>query len=110
MTKTPLPMETKEYIPNSYKRHTLFSGTQVVQTRFYGHAHVLAVVIRTGQYLCSSAYNVYHSSRFSHLQGRYGSFHSFSQTFRQQVLLGFNQICACSISFRFVSLGNTTKH
>ena len=58
VTKTPLPMEAKEYTPNCYKRHTLFSGTQVVQTRFYGHAQVLAVVIRTGQYLLQQCLNV----------------------------------------------------
>lgn len=32
--------------------HTLFCGTKIIQTRYYGDEHVLAVVIRTG-YLTS---------------------------------------------------------
>jgi cation-transporting ATPase 13A3/4/5 len=50
ITKTPLaPNEAEEmYSPDSLKRHTLFSGTQVIQTRFYGGDDVKAVVVRTG--------------------------------------------------------------
>lgn len=53
VTKTPLPHDTAHdpaplYEPNRYKRHTLFSGTQVIQTRFYANSAVLAVVVRTG--------------------------------------------------------------
>lgn len=59
VTKTPLPnskrsssfpAEEREqsYNPERQKRHTLFSGTRVIQTRYYGHARVLAVVVRTG--------------------------------------------------------------
>ncbi|CAL1544453.1 unnamed protein product [Lymnaea stagnalis] len=50
VTKTPLiPLEDEEiYSPEVHKRHTLFSGTKVVQTRYYGQAKVTAVVIRTG--------------------------------------------------------------
>ena len=58
VTKTPLPMEGNLYQPDRYKRHTLFSGTHVMQTRYYGHAHVLAVVIRTG-YTCTCIYDMY---------------------------------------------------
>ena len=61
VTKTPLPyvkrssgspLEQREeqYKPERYKRHTLFNGTRVIQTRYYGHARVLAVVVRTGKY------------------------------------------------------------
>ena len=31
-----------------FHRHTLFSGTSVIQTRYYGKSDVLAVVVRTG--------------------------------------------------------------
>ncbi|ELU12635.1 hypothetical protein CAPTEDRAFT_90245 [Capitella teleta] len=50
VTKTPLaPSEAEEmYTPDALKRHTLFSGTQVIQTRFYGGDDVKAVVVRTG--------------------------------------------------------------
>ena len=36
------------YDPEKHKRHTLFSGTSVIQTRYYGQSHVMAVVVRTG--------------------------------------------------------------
>ena len=60
VTKTPLPhskrssscpAEEREklYNPERHKKHTLFSGTKVIQTRYYGHARVLAVVVRTGE-------------------------------------------------------------
>ncbi|XP_025081002.1 probable cation-transporting ATPase 13A3 isoform X3 [Pomacea canaliculata] len=50
VTKTPLTHQEDDeiYHPEVHKRHTLFSGTHVVQTRYYGTAKVLAVVIRTG--------------------------------------------------------------
>ncbi|KAI8795519.1 cation-transporting ATPase 13A3, partial [Biomphalaria glabrata] len=50
VTKTPLmPAEDEEiYSPETHKRHTLFSGTKIVQTRYYGQAKVTAVVVRTG--------------------------------------------------------------
>ncbi|XP_067049944.1 polyamine-transporting ATPase 13A3-like isoform X4 [Acropora muricata] len=60
VTKTPLPnakrspgyseeeREQLPYNPERQKRHTLFSGTRVIQTRYYGRARVLAVVVRTG--------------------------------------------------------------
>uniref|UniRef100_A0A0B7AE23 Cation-transporting ATPase n=1 Tax=Arion vulgaris TaxID=1028688 RepID=A0A0B7AE23_9EUPU len=50
VTKTPLlQLEDEEtYSPETHKRHTLFSGTRVVQTRYYGQAKVTAVVVRTG--------------------------------------------------------------
>ena len=31
-----------------HSRHILFSGTQVIQTRYYGHERLKAIVIRTG--------------------------------------------------------------
>ncbi|KAF6029314.1 ATP13A2 [Bugula neritina] len=50
VTKTPLPHTRAEekFCPNEYKRHVLFCGTQVLQTRYYGNATVKATVIRTG--------------------------------------------------------------
>ena len=48
ITKTPLPRERVEYSPTHHKRHTLFSGTQVIQAQYYSQGHVLAVVVRTG--------------------------------------------------------------
>ena len=49
--KTPLPHPESEdeiYDVESHKRHTLFNGTKVVQTRSYDNKKVLAVVVRTG--------------------------------------------------------------
>lgn len=37
-----------EYAPDSHRRHTLFAGTEVIQTRYYGDQAVLALVVRTG--------------------------------------------------------------
>ncbi|XP_066981982.1 polyamine-transporting ATPase 13A2-like [Macrobrachium rosenbergii] len=50
VTKTPVTAsEEKEiYCAEKHKRHTLFCGTEVIQTRYYGTAQVLAVVVRTG--------------------------------------------------------------
>lgn len=57
MTKTNLPnptedpraLEAETYSPEAHKRHTLFCGTTVIQTRFYTAELVKAVVVRTGQ-------------------------------------------------------------
>ena len=63
VTKTPLPLDHASYQPDKYKRHTLFGGTQVIQTRFYGNASVRAVVVRTGtdtlQYTSSLSPNTF---------------------------------------------------
>lgn len=50
VTKTPLTHQEDDeaYSPEIHKRNTLFAGTHVVQTRYYGTAKVLAVVVRTG--------------------------------------------------------------
>ncbi|XP_070560600.1 polyamine-transporting ATPase 13A3-like isoform X8 [Ptychodera flava] len=52
ITKTPLPNNEQEanviYSPEEHKRHTLYCGTQVIQTRYYGSELVKAVVVRTG--------------------------------------------------------------
>ncbi|CAH1775580.1 unnamed protein product [Owenia fusiformis] len=50
VTKTPLAHQedSEIYSPIEHKRHTLFSGTQVIQTRYYGSSKVCAVVVRTG--------------------------------------------------------------
>jgi cation-transporting ATPase 13A2 len=49
VTKTPLPTTTGvSYSIGEHSRHTLFCGTEVVQTRYYGNQKVLAVVVRTG--------------------------------------------------------------
>jgi len=50
VTKTELTAgdDTEVYSPEAHKRHTLFCGTEVIQTRYYGNNQVLAVVVRTG--------------------------------------------------------------
>ncbi|KAL7631895.1 UNVERIFIED_CONTAM: hypothetical protein RMT77_017795 [Armadillidium vulgare] len=50
VTKTNLTVSDEGEIYNSekHKRHTLFCGTSVIQTRYYGNEQVLAVVVRTG--------------------------------------------------------------
>ncbi|RZB40829.1 E1-E2 ATPase and/or Hydrolase like2 domain containing protein, partial [Asbolus verrucosus] len=49
VTKTALPnLADLTYDPKEHARHTLFCGTQVIQTRYFGNEKVLAVVIRTG--------------------------------------------------------------
>ncbi|XP_053774202.1 polyamine-transporting ATPase 13A3 isoform X3 [Desmodus rotundus] len=56
VTKTNLPnpsveikgMEDELYSPEIHKRHTLFCGTTVIQTRFYAGELVKAIVVRTG--------------------------------------------------------------
>lgn len=49
VTKTPIPNSYElVFDPREHSRHTLFCGTQVIQTRYYGSEKVLAVVIRTG--------------------------------------------------------------
>ncbi|CAG9832357.1 unnamed protein product [Diabrotica balteata] len=47
-TKTALHSGTEMYDVDEHKRHTLFSGTTVIQTRYYSSEHVLARVVRTG--------------------------------------------------------------
>ncbi|XP_059498532.1 polyamine-transporting ATPase 13A3-like [Stegostoma tigrinum] len=42
--------EEEVYCPENHKRHTLFCGTAVIQTRFYSGEPVKAVVVRTGFY------------------------------------------------------------
>lgn len=58
MTKTPLPdTRNRSHLPFNLKehaKHTLFCGTQVIQTRYYGNQKVRAVVLRTGKLLSSS--------------------------------------------------------
>jgi cation-transporting P-type ATPase 13A2 len=49
VTKTPLPCKKDLiYDTKEHARHTLFSGTKVIQTRYIGSEQVLAVVINTG--------------------------------------------------------------
>ncbi|XP_015668636.1 probable cation-transporting ATPase 13A3 [Protobothrops mucrosquamatus] len=56
VTKTALPVPAQEggplrdpvYDPDEHKRHTLFCGTSVIQTRYYSGEPVRALVIRTG--------------------------------------------------------------
>ncbi|EEB12615.1 cation-transporting ATPase fly, putative [Pediculus humanus corporis] len=51
VTKTPLPnFDRIPYDSREHAKHTLFCGTQVIQTRYYGDENVCAVVIRTGFY------------------------------------------------------------
>lgn len=53
VTKTSLPCSGEEaarsYNMEEHKRHTLFCGTHVIQTRFYAGELVKAVVVRTGE-------------------------------------------------------------
>ena len=53
VTKTSLPSSGEEaaisYNMEEHKRHTLFCGTHVIQTRFYAGELVKAVVVRTGE-------------------------------------------------------------
>lgn len=53
VTKTSLPCSGEEaarsYDMEEHKRHTLFCGTHVIQTRFYTGELVKAVVVRTGE-------------------------------------------------------------
>lgn len=53
VTKTSLPSAGEEgaqsYDKEEHKRHTLFCGTLVIQTRFYSGELVKAVVVRTGE-------------------------------------------------------------
>lgn len=49
VTKTALPnTKNLKYDPKEHGRHTLFCGTQVIQTRYFGDEKVFAVVVRTG--------------------------------------------------------------
>lgn len=55
VVKTPLPNPGASqlaldvaYHPKEHARHTLFCGTRVIQTRYYGTENVEAVVVRTG--------------------------------------------------------------
>jgi len=53
VTKTAISTEHAEYYDvKEHGKHTLYGGTMVIQTRFYNHAKVKAMVIRTG-YLTS---------------------------------------------------------
>lgn len=48
--KTSKGLEDDEiYCPENHKRHTLFCGTTVIQTRFYSGERVKALVVRTGR-------------------------------------------------------------
>lgn len=53
VTKTSLPSSGEEAVRSfdveKHNRHTLFCGTQVIQTRFYTGELVKAVVVRTGE-------------------------------------------------------------
>ena len=44
----PGEMTGELWCPDTHRRHTLFAGTQVVQTRYYGGQLVKAVVVSTG--------------------------------------------------------------
>ncbi|XP_048484806.1 polyamine-transporting ATPase 13A3 isoform X7 [Plutella xylostella] len=48
--KGPPNASAEVYSTENHKRHTLFAGTHVIQTRFYGNNQVLAKVVRTGFY------------------------------------------------------------
>ncbi|XP_023338513.1 probable cation-transporting ATPase 13A3 isoform X5 [Eurytemora carolleeae] len=52
VTKSAVPhldaASDEPYNPEVHNRHTIFAGTHVIQTRFYGDQEVVAVVVRTG--------------------------------------------------------------
>lgn len=49
VTKTALPsLREVRYDGKEHGRHTLFCGTQIIQTRYFGGEKVLAVVVKTG--------------------------------------------------------------
>nr|XP_050858896.1 polyamine-transporting ATPase 13A3 isoform X2 [Vespula vulgaris] len=49
VTKTPIPSSNEIiYDTKEHARHTLYCGTKIIQTRYFGSEKVLAVVIRTG--------------------------------------------------------------
>lgn len=48
VTKTPPHASDDPYISSNYRRHTLFAGTTVIQSRYYGGEYVLASVVKTG--------------------------------------------------------------
>ncbi|KJE95551.1 ATPase type 13A2 isoform 3, variant [Capsaspora owczarzaki ATCC 30864] len=55
VTKSPLPLQDEElrppkYNPDGDKKHTLYCGTRVIQTRQPAGSRVLAMVVRTGFY------------------------------------------------------------
>lgn len=67
VTKTPPPHSEDFYDPVGHKRHTLFSGTQVIQTRFYGNDKVL-VLLWYAVFLCNIIYiKMLHTFKFSTL-------------------------------------------
>lgn len=43
--------DTEKFSVEEHKRHILFHGTTVIQTRYYEGAHVRAVVLETGMCL-----------------------------------------------------------
>jgi len=57
VTKTQLAPsgESEVYYPDVHKRSTLFCGTRVIQTRYYGNTPVRAVILRTGEASSSSS-------------------------------------------------------
>jgi len=44
VTKTPPPHSDECYDPVQHKKHTLFSGTRAIQTRFYGNKKVWNII------------------------------------------------------------------
>ena len=42
------PQDDEVYDPETHVRNTIFAGTEVIQTRYYGDQEVLAIVVRTG--------------------------------------------------------------
>ena len=46
--KTSIPHTSQMYENKEHGRHTLYCGTEILQTRFYDHKPVLAIVVRTG--------------------------------------------------------------
>lgn len=82
VTKTPLPFQPDVlYHPKEHSRHTLFSGTKVVQTRFYNDEKVschvadklsvYTIQTATCEYIGNGSRNVdwlYDSKRFARVR------------------------------------------
>ena len=56
------------YSPELHKRHTLFCGTHVIQTRYYGNWKVKAVVVRTGSFIITSVRFGSSGTVYAHMQ------------------------------------------
>ena len=57
VVKNAIPETSGEFDIKTYQRHMLFSGTHILQTRFYANEPVKAIVLRTGMPLFLKKYS-----------------------------------------------------